>query len=235
MFAVMALLPLLCASGELELSWTEGELRFPEGGEWTYRYEYRYPLPLGEDYAAGEIRHYFETAMSEMVNLVLPMYAADPDMSSGGRQTVRQEYSVTCSNDRIFSVLLRHRQTLEGRSILTLSSQVFAVSGQYAGDSLTLRGLVGVGESSAQLADAVLLDISRLIAARLAAGEAGWNSGIDLDTLALDFYPESHFYADGEGNAVFYLQPGLLREDDLEVTFVYSPRELDALLEAAPD
>lgn len=235
LLVLLALLPLCSAGGELAYDWAEGELYFPEGEAWTYRYEFSYPVPIGDSFAAGEIRHFFEIAMSEMEHLVLPMYAADVDMTKGGRQTIAQNYSVTLNDDRFFSILLRQRQTLEGRDIVSLSSQVFAVSGPYEGELLTLRGLVQVGESSTQIAEAVFDDVWQQVRERMDSEEPGWVDGLDRETFSLDFFPELHFFADAHANAVFFLQPGLFREDDLEITFTYSRDQLQDLLDQQQD
>ena len=119
---------------------------------------------------------------------------------------------------------------MEGGELHTISSVVFAVSGEYAGDSLTLRGLVQVGENSQQLAEAVFGDIWRRIEQEMKLPGSKWLPGLTRDALADGFYPEEHFYANQNGDAVFYLQPGVFRNDEEIVEYVYTPQQLEGLL-----
>ncbi|MHC1785626.1 MAG: hypothetical protein AB9880_00980 [Christensenellales bacterium] len=215
---------------KVNVAWQEGEAWFPEGGDWTYHYTYRFPLAEGEGEAQDCINYYFDNAWNEMTKLVLPMYAADPVMSGGLRHEFSQAYALTCNNDDFFSFLLTQHQTVAGRDLVSLSSAVFAVSGEYLGQTLTLRGLVQVGDSSRQLAEAVLEDIWRQISARIAAGDSAWQEELSKEKLAAEFYPETQFYADEEGRAVFYLQPGEFRTDDQVITFAYTAAEILSLL-----
>ena len=134
------------AQAELPVTWMEGEAWFPDEQAWTYHYQYLYPVLSGEDAVSEAINHYFDLALNEMANLVLPMYAADPIMAGKGGNRVSEQWRVTCNSDDFFSALLHRTQTVEGTEVHTVSSVVFAASGEYAGDSLTLRGLVrGLG------------------------------------------------------------------------------------------
>lgn len=228
----LCLLTTCAAQAALEVSWQEGEEYFPSREKWTYVYRWRMPQLAGESKAAGEINYYFETARREMTDLVVPMYAADPDMAASGGNVIEQRYEVTCNSGRFFSTLLKQRQVLGQKTILSLSSQVFATSGEYEGQTLTLRGLVMVGDSSVQLADAVLADVFTRVKAQMAGQPGPWKQDLTQEALAEDFFPETHFYADEGGNAVFYLQPGLARNDDQVLTFPYSPAQLQALLKS---
>lgn len=233
---IAVLMLLLALSGtalaQLEFTWQEGEAFFPEGDQWNYRYSYRYPVAQGEGFAAQAINEYFDVALSEQINLVIPMYANDPIMTEGGRQEIRDEYQVTYSDDRIFSILLRHSQSIEGEALLSLRSAVFAVSGEYIGDTLTLRGVCGVGESSTQLGQAVLKDVHSKILAAIQAGDVAWQAEISLDRLSEIFYPQEQFYALGGDRLVFYMQPGELRDDDQVIEYTYTYSELEELLES---
>lgn len=224
------LLMMLSASAAIEYDWQEGEAWFPQEKDWTYHYAYRYPVAKGDSESAQAVNYYFDNALYEMTKLVLPMYAADPVMAAGQQHEFCQDYAVTCNSDDHFSFLMTQRQTVEGRELVSLSSAVFALSGEYAGQTLTLRGLVQVGDSSAQLAELVRRDIWRQIEARMTVGETAWKQGINLEKLTEEFYPENQFYADEKGRAVFYLQPGEFRDDLEVVTFTYAPQDLLKLL-----
>ena len=227
---LLFLLPLQ-AIGDLRVDFLEGEAFFPEQGEWVYHYRYRVPVILGEGEAEASIRDYYDLALSEMLSLVLPMYAADPDMAGQGKQEITQDYRVTCNDARFFSTLMTQNQTVAGENLTTLRSQVFAVSGDFAGETLTLRGLLMVGEDSSQLAGLVLEDVYRRIQV-MRETDTAWLE-MDAETLGAYFYPETQFYADEENRAVFYLQPGDLRRDDMVVTFSYTKDQMQMLIDSA--
>lgn len=227
---MMALLPWAAAAG-LNFTWQEGESFYPQQQEWTYRYRYRYPVAQGEGLLPEALNTYFDLALNEMQKLVLPMYAEDPIMGTG-QNSISEHYDITRQDDDIISFLLTREQSMGEEALLSLSAAVFAASGEYAGQTLTLRGLVMVGESSAQLGEAVLKDVWRQIGERISQGEAGWKQGLDEGMLRQGFYPETSFYGDKDGRAVFFLQPGEFREDKEIVVFAYTPEELEALIGA---
>lgn len=232
--ALLLALALACAqalAAGTEVEFHQAEQDFMQGDKLIYRYACSYPQLKGESFAVEAVNHYYLAAVSEMTELVLPMYAADPDMAGDGNRVMKQAYEITCNNGAFFSTLMRQQQGDVGAEQVSLSSQVFAMTGVYAGESLTLRGLLGeIGESSDQLAAVVLKDIWRQIEPEIRAANSPWDSRLTLEALSLDFFPQEHFYADGEGRAVFYLQPGLFRSDGESPTYAYSAEDVLRLL-----
>jgi hypothetical protein len=214
----------------LAVEWIQGEQYYPQDEPWTYHYSYRYPFLTGDGLAQEAINDYFRNALNEMTMLVIPMFAADPIMVGDGGNEISQNYEITCNNDDYFSILLTQAQTVDGEARTTLQSAVFAASGEYTGQSLTLRGLVEVGPSSQALGEAVLQDIWEDIKSQMRDVSSGWKSNLSSDILRAEFYPEVHFYADSMANAVFYLQPGQFRQDGRAVTYTYTPQRLEELL-----
>jgi hypothetical protein len=219
-------------SAQVQVSWLEGEAHFPDDKKYTYTYIYRYPKVEVSSAATEEINHYFDTALQEMMQLMVPMYAADPIMAGDGGKLIREAYEVTCNTDRYFSCLMTRSQTVEEGTLNSLRSVVFAADGEYAGQTLTLRGATGVGDSSVQMAALVFEDVWRQLEVVKQAGEPLLLEEVSYQVLAEEFYPESHFYLDEEENAVFYLQPGLLRPGKETLRFVYSREQLNALIPA---
>ena len=220
----------LSASAALDVTWTQGEEWFPGRDAWVYYYTYTVPEVKGSGALSEELNHYFDTAIGEMVNLVLPMFTVD--MPGDGRNEISDLYEITCNNDEFFSFLLRRSTLSEGKEVLSLQSAVFAVSGQYTGESLTLRGLAReIGESSSQIAGFVIKDIWQKIEERMEAGDWAVRKDMSFDLLSAEFFPETHFFADEQGNIVFYLQPGLLGLGEEMAVFTYTPEELENLLE----
>ncbi len=227
--ASLLLMLSLSASAAVEVSFESGEAFYPQEGTPIYTYDYTYPVIAGEGALSEELNHYFEVAIGEMTGLVLPMFAAD--MPGDGSNRVTDVYEITCNSDDYFSFLLRRSTLSEGKEKLSLQSAVFAASGPYAAQSLTLRGLAGeIGESSAQLAELVLEDVWRGIEARMARGDSGIREDMSFELLSQEFFPESYFYAGPMGEIVFYLQPGLLDGESGEATFTYTAQQLEALL-----
>ena len=224
------MLCVLSASAALDVTWTQGEEWLPGRDAWVYYYTYTVPEVKGSGALSEELNHYFDTAIGEMVNLVLPMFTVD--MPGDGRNEINDLYEITCNNDEFFSFLLRRSTLSEGKEVLSLQSAVFAVSGQYTGESLTLRGLAReIGESSSQIAGFVIKDIWQKIEERMKAGDWAVRKDMSFDLLSAEFFPETHFFADEQGNIVFYLQPGLLGLGDEMAVFTYTPEELENLLE----
>lgn len=209
---------------------TEGEAFFPNEKNWVYHFTYAYPHVTGENYAALTVNDTYQMALDEMTQLVLPMFANEEAMRFDGKNEVVHDFEVKCNNGRFLSILQKKSQTRgdEG-AFLSLESLTFDMNGEYLGESLTLRGVVMVGESTDQIAAAVLPEIYEKFKALQAEGIC--KADVDEETFSIEFSPAIHFYADEGGRAVFYLPPSLLAEPSFSVpVFPYSPAELEALL-----
>ncbi len=239
----IAALMLLCALllpaaglGERGVEYVEGARCFPDEENWTYRFEYRYPhlIALNDsDAAAFMVNETMDTVMREMLELVIPMFAHSDVMTEDGQVIVRQTYEVTALTERIFSVLMTRREERDGEEHVTLEGTTFDVGGEYAGEMLTLRGLVRVADSSDQLGRAVLPVLWEKYRALEAEGEvlAVTDEEAFLDAAA----PTMDFVADGEENAVFFFQPSLFQgEYRGPRTVTLTPAELEALAEGVP-
>ena len=207
-----------------------GEKYYPDEENWVYHFTYAYPYVAGDDFAALTVNDTYQMALDEMLQLVLPMFANEPSMRYDGKNEVIHDFEVMCNNGRFLSIRQRKSQTrgAEG-AFLSLESLTFDMSGEYAGESLTLRGVVMVGESTDQLSEAVLPEIYREFV--LLQQQGICNPTVDRETFEIEFSPAVHFYADEKGNAVFYLPPILMAEPGFDTpTFTYSPAQLEALL-----
>lgn len=208
----------------------EGEAYFPSESDWTYHFVYAYPHLVGEDYASLAVNDTYEMALDEMLQLVLPMFANEPDMLFDGQNEVQHDFVVTCNNGRYLSILQQRSQTMGEEGLnLSLEPLVFDMAGDYLGETLTLRGLVMVGDSSAQIAEAVGPVLYAEFCALQEQGVA--RADVDEEQFYLEFAATRDFYADAEGNAVFFFQPALLAEPSFDApAFTFSPSELEALL-----
>ena len=235
---LLALLFLLPAWGLAErgVEYVEGVRCYPDEDNWTYRFEYSYPHLIAlndQDAAAFMVNETMDTVMREMLELVIPMFAHSDVMTEGGQVTVKQTYEVTADTDRIFSVLMTRREIRDGEEYVTLEGTTFDVGGEYAGEMLTLRGLVRVADSSDQLGRAMLPVMwERYLAL---GGEGAALAETDEEAFMDLAAPTMDFYADGEENAVFFFQPSLFSGSyEGPYTITMTPAELEKLAENVP-
>lgn len=205
-----------------------GERYYPEKENWVYHFTYAYPYVPGEGAAYAVIRDTYQQILDDSLNTALPMFADAPDMYFDGKNEVVHDFEVMCNNDRFLSIRMKKSQTMGDEGIkMTLETLTFDVAGD--GDVLTLRGVVMVGDSSEEIADAVWPHLYREFALLQQQGIAR------QDMTEQDFYnnylPEYNFYTDEAGNAVFYFTPEMMAQPTFDVpAFSYSPAQLEALL-----
>ena len=253
-FVLALMLAAVPALAEVTVERQTGERFYPAGENWTYHFTYAYPHVLGEDYAAAAINDTYQMALDEMTQLVLPMFANEESMRFDGKNEVIHDFAVMCNQRELLSVMLYRRQTKgqEGVS-LSMEALTFDLTGDYVGQSLTLRGvtLAQAGVPTDQLEDVraedypalqklidgssdemadVLLDVlyprfQELKQAGVVRADA------DQDAFEMAFSPAADFYADEEGRVVFFLPPALLAQPTFDVPlFPFTPEELEALL-----
>ncbi len=233
--ALFLLSPACFAASPFEVERLEGEEWYPSRDNWTYHYIYSYPrIVCGDEEPVGLlINDTLGMVLDEMRLLALPMFAESPDMTAGGKVKVTEDVRVMCNNGRFFSVLKVKTEERASGISRSLESDTFDVSGDYPGETLTLRGVVMVGESSEEISLAVMPVLYEAFRGLQA-------EGVCLPGVTeAEFYdcviPTLDFYADENGNAVFYFQPSLLCVPGEDVpVFPFSPAELKALVDAMP-
>lgn len=227
---LLCLLIFPCALCESTVERREGERYFPSEEEWTYHFTYAYPFLPDGDLFSAMVNDTYEMVLNEMIYTSLPMFADSADLD-GYKAEVRHDFRVTCNNGRFLSIVQLRSQTLEdGGEMLVMEPLTFDVTGEYMGETLTLRGLVMVGESSVQLSEALmplLYDEFQQLQARGIA-----RADVTREDFYAEFSPMSHFYADEAGSAVFFFPPMLMEEPSFDPpVFVYTPAQLQALVE----
>ena len=231
-----------------------GEAYYPDEKNWTYHFTYAYPAVEGDTYTAALINDTYQMALGETKDIALPMFAASPDMQFDGHNEVEHDFSVLCNTERLLSILQRQRQTRgEQPPSLQLEAQTFNVSGDTAGDVMTLRGaaliLAGadpeklegitaadlpdfpglVNGSSDEMEEALLPVLYAEFEKLQSAGAV--RADADRDDYEIDFIPSRDFYVSAEGKIVFFFPPSLLAEPSFDVpTFSFSPAELEAFI-----
>lgn len=211
-----------------EITDTEIHLFYPEKAP-TYELDYHYPHITGDDWIPAAVNDTYEQAMNEMKELYLPMLANTPAATGDTLNRMLQSYRVTCNNGRFLSFLFMQLNEINGGTYLSLEGHTFDVSGEYAGDLLTLRGVVMVGDSTVQIAGCmkpVLYEQFVLLQ----------QQGIGApDITEADFYdmiaPGSDFFTNEDNSVSFYLQPELLLKPSFDVpVFTYTPAELEEIV-----
>lgn len=244
-------------SGEIPVMRNEGDLYFPDQENWVYHFRYAYPHLLGDSYTVALINDTYQMALDEKKNLELPMFANAEEMRYDGHNEVWRDFSVMCNSDKLLSILEMRRQTQgEGAESLYLEALTFDTSGDYAGNSLTLRGvtlaLAGIDsenvedtpEALAARYRGIIDGSSTLMGEKLMPVlyeqfQALQQSGVLLASwTAEDFeqevLPTQDFYVNGEGQILFFFQPSLMAEPSLDPpVFAFTPDELETLLTGA--
>ncbi len=229
----MGLLLSASALGEHQVETVAGETFYPDRENWTYRYEYEMPQLVCEenDTAAMAVNAALQTVQDEMLYLILPMLSRAETVTSEGRTEIVQRYLVTCNTERVFSLITFLEEKRGDEMWRTVETETFDVGGEYAGETLTLRGLVRVGDSSDQLSEALMPVLYRefLLLQQNGIG----NPSVTEE----DFYeicePAIDFYADEAENAVFFLQPELMIDPMEELqAYLFTPEQLSELAAA---
>ena len=258
---LMAALALwLCAFSafaELRVERNEGEMYFPNEKNWVYHFTYAYPKIMGDDYTAALINDTYQMALDEMTNLVLPMFANTPDMRFDGKNEVRHDFSIACNSDQLLSIVQFRSQEMGEETVYSLEPLTFDVSGMYAGETLTLRGVIlilaGVDPerledvkpedypeiariiqgSSSSIADALMPVLYERFLSHPNLSDAEKPAYEDFE---IEFSPARDFAACQTGDAIaFYYPPMLAPETYREsTTLLLSPAEIEAILASAP-
>ncbi len=249
----------LCAASafaELTVERNEGEMFFPDEKNWVYHFTYAYPIIIGDDYTAALINDTYQMALDEMTNLVLPMFANTPDMRFDGKNEVNHDFAVTCSNDKLLSIVQFRSQSMGEETVYSLEPLTFDVSGMYAGETLTLRGviLIQAGVDPEQLEDVRAEDYPDI--ARIIRGSSDSISKAllpalyamfqehpqlmeaekpSLEDFEIEFSPARDFAACPDGCSIaFYYPPMLASEGHWEnTTVLLTPTEIEAILAAS--
>ena len=218
------------------------EFRQPEDGSLLI-FRYAFPQVASADSekqeAVEEINAFYAYEAYDAEAFKVPM-AADEMEEAGEQGEVTVSYTVTCSTEKWFSVLLQTETRTASWRYVSYKSQVFACETDKPGNVISLPYLLGIldeGEDDTWLqtrqterADAC---VQRLVwealERRAAAGEFTLPADVNEETFAVLFSPEEDFYLDENEQPVFYLKPGLL--GDSAAGLITIPFTLDELLD----
>ncbi|MGI6698834.1 MAG: hypothetical protein ACOX6G_00645 [Christensenellales bacterium] len=208
------------------------ELYYPNNENPTYTFICQYPVIDKNSLVAEQMNEFFRLAVTEFRDVTIPMYANDKILGKQSGNIITQKYEVTVNTENYFGTLMYQEQTINGEKKESLISQVFASTGPYAGETLTLRGALGeIGESSEQIAELILEDIFHRVKSKLIAEKTEGFELFTLETLSLDFFPEAQFFMNSEEDVVFYFLPETVLGSLSETMFVYSSEKISELLQ----
>jgi len=213
-----------------------GEATYPEGStvdNAKFLLTYAYPQVTPETEADKNINTYYQEIRDELLQVTAPMLY---DQASGGMDAeisayMHINYQVTANTDDFFSVVLSQEQFVGAAESQTIQANVFARTGDGAGGLITLPTMMGFPEgdevTATNLVDMVYQLVWDIIVEQMQTGTVEYFEELTEENLFEEFYPESDFYLDDQGNIVFFVQPSMIASGaEGLLTFPFSPSEL---------
>jgi hypothetical protein len=213
-----------------------GEAAYPEGStvdNAKFLLTYTYPQIAAETEADKNINTYYQEAADDLLKETAPVLydqakeASDADVSS----YMHLSYQVTANTDDFFSVVLSQEEFMGVAESQTIQANVFARTGDNAGGLVTLPTVLGFSDEdevdATNLVDTVYRLVWDIIVEQMQNGTVEYFEELTEENLFSEFYPESDFYLDDQGNIVFYVQPSTIASGAAGLlTFPFSPAEL---------
>jgi hypothetical protein len=216
-----------------------GERLYPEGAaseNALYVFRYACPQFTADTDAATAVNAYFASLAADMAAAGVPD-AVDglpvPEGAEGPAYYTQLDYLITANTDDVLSVLLQSRQFLGNAETESWTAVVFALSGVYAGQPLSLSQATGLeqdaedGSGDSYAAGLVYGLVWQIIQEQRAMLTRDYFPELTQADLESVFSPESDFYVDENGNFVFFVQSGMIAgEVDGILTYPFSLSEL---------
>ena len=242
LLCIIGVLLMLAGSASAQAVPAEAALRgtvlYPQGSTAdtaSFAYSYRLPRFADTQPEYEAINAYFAAYAAELEGTVIPQTAGTLDtLPAAGEPAyyVNTDYSITENTADILSVLLIS-QEFSGNTLLeSWSSVVFAVSGIYAGQPITLSQAMGLEQTADGLAQDTASELAyglvwQIVQYEIAAMQKAYFPDVTEADLRRAFTPERDFYFDGDGNFVFFIQAGTIAgEVEGVLTFPFSLAEL---------
>jgi len=228
------------AQGVAETTPLTGEQFYPDGADAqtaTYRFTYSLPQFAADTDADATINAYYASLAEDLTTTVMPQTVASlddaPAADAPAWYTV-MDYRVTLSSADYLSVLLTSRQFLGNAEAESWSATVFARSGVYAGQPISLSQAMGLEQEddadpsgNSYAAQLVYGLVWQIITQQQAMLQKDYFPELTQEDLQGVFTPESDFYLDEDGNFVFFIQAGQIAgEVDGILIYPFSRAEL---------
>lgn len=213
-----------------------GEEAYPDGSttdnaRFMLTYSFPQIVPVTEEDAV--INTFYQEAVDDLVQMTAPMLYDEVAESIGQDVTAYLDVScqVTANTDDFFSVLVTQEQFMGASVGQMVQGNVFARKGDGADGIVTLPYVLGFSPddevSATSVIDTVYNLVWEIIVEQMKAGSVDYFEELTQENLFAEFYPESDFYLDEQGNIVFYIQPAALASAAAGVlTFPFSPAEI---------
>lgn len=240
LLAFCVMMPSALAESTSEAAPLTREQFYPEGANAqnaSYAFRYAYPQLAADTPQAKTVNAYYQSLAVDMVDTVMPETIASLDaLPSEGTPAyyTQLDYTLTANTADFLSVLLTSRQFLGNAETERWTANVFAMSGVYAGQTVSLSQAMGL-EQEDDAADAdnsyaselVYGLVWQIISTEQAMQQKDYDPTLTLTDLERVFSPESDFYIDADGNFVFYIQAGdIASEVEGVLTYPFSAAEL---------
>ena len=217
-----------------------GAQYYPDGSDaQTAGYAFLYAYPQFEPATPSDIavNAYYAALASDVASAGVTAAVADigalPEAGSPAYYT-RLSYRVTLNTDDYLSVLITSLQFLGNAETESISANVFARSGVYAGQPISLSQAMGLeqaegaaAEENSYAAGLTYGLIWQIVQSQQAMQQRDYFPELTLADLQNAFNPESDFYLDEDGNFVFYIQSGAIASEvEGVLTYPFSTAEL---------
>lgn len=241
LLAILCLLaPAALAQGAVETQTLTGEVFYPQGSDAqtaTYIFRYRYPQFDAQTPADQALNVYFASLAEDTSTTAIPAMLENIDVQPEPGMPAfytQLDFQITANTEDYVSVLLTSQQYAGNADAESWTSTVFARSGVYAGQQISLSQVMGLepgddaGSSkislASKLAYRLIWDIIQQQKAMLARD---YYAELTQDDLQRLFDPENDFYLDEDDQIVFFLQSGTVASEvEGIITFPFMRAEL---------
>ena len=244
---VLCLIVALCLCTSVALAQPAVEAQ-PISGVWyapqgadaqtaTYVYDYRYPQFTPQVGTDDAINAYYASLASDTLQTVIPDTVAALDtLPTDGAPAyyTHLDYRITQNTDDYMSILLTSREFLGNAETERWTANVFACSGVYAGQQVSLTLAMGLeqedgtqGSDISYASELAYQLVWQIISSQQATAQRDYYADLTLADLEQAFSPETDFYLDADENIVFFIQSGqVASEVEGMLTFPFSTAEL---------
>ncbi len=213
-----------------------GEVSYPEGStvdNARFFLTYAYPQITPETETDSNINTFYQELADELMKETAPaLYEqVNSAVDAGVSAYMHINYQVTANTDDFFSVVLSQEEFMGVAEAQTIAANVFARQGDNAGGLVTLPTVLNIADgdeaAATNLVDTVYRLVWDIIVEQMQTGTVEYFEELTEANLFEEFYPESDFYLDDQGNIVFYVQPSTIASGTVGLlTFPFSPAEL---------
>jgi hypothetical protein len=207
------------AEGQEDLS-LRGEVLYPRWSTAeTASFVFRYRLPQfpAEQPQSDAVNRYFASYADDIAGVTIPAMIGSLESLPAPDEPeyyVDLDYRVTADTEDFLSVLLVSQEFLGNTLVESWASVVFALSGIYAGQPVSLSQAMGLEQGGSQDGDTaselVYGLVWQIVGYEIGAMQKAYFPDLTEQEFRAAFSPQEDFYFDADGNFVFYIQAGAI-------------------------